>query len=609
MDGLFVLQVSCGAWHVSVIVKHSADNGEEMFHEVDSEWCEAEQPTLSSCETANCENGDNIIVSQDETEKQKNENCWVKSMDEGDMSPESSQIEIQQVNSYDKHAQLKTNSMDTCFITKCSFSEIENQCDGNEMLAKDKKTNKYFEDVTVDQHEEDSSQPQLPDNLSLFNVDFDDVDKTAFRTNGNRNVVDPSFHNDLKEEYHESGLLSIKNKNAMKWEEGNSSFEKQDDSSKTAKVSVHSYLDENPTATYSQKRPSLSYTSDYGDKRKETSQDLCSMEFTRKDKISLEKGKGENNKLLNKSTRKNVVNDNEFLCKNNDSKNDNESDELDKVSAIKNDSFVSNNDGTVEVDIFENNRDERQNHWNEIKSPEAKRTARLFTQENISEVIPSSLKQNSRKERLVLRRNIKLAVTPLQNHTTKSTLTRNTDTKQATSAVYNKSIGQEFKLTTSIQNNTIDCNTQLLTRQPTVPVIDLGFGKVARREEQSRIKPSFTTFRNVWKASNLFREKQRQKMISTCNRRGSDCMFSLESMLPNRPIRAVKEIKKWSKMNEKNASICFNNEFPQELRTQSYKAKCCHHKGQVLPPICSCKKNEVATRKRHTLTNIFIDRK
>ena len=80
-------------------------------------------------------------------------------------------------------------------------------------------------------------------------------------------------------------------------------------------------------------------------------------------------------------------------------------------------------------------------------------------------------------------------------------------------------------------------------------------------------------------------------------------------MLPNRPIHAVKDIEERSKMNEKNSSICLNNDFSQELRTQSYKAKCCHHKGQVLPPICSCKKNGVVTRKRDTLTNVFIDRK
>ena len=512
-----------------------------MFHEADSEWCEAEQPTLSSCETASCENGDNI-VSQDTTEKQKNENCWVKSMNEGDRSLESSQNEIPQVN---VHAQLKTNSMDTCFITKCSssseFSQVENKCDGNEMLAKNKQINKYSEDVTVDQHEKASSkqQPKLLDNLSLFNVDFYDVDKTAFRTNDVRKVVDPSFHYDLKEEYHEPSLLSVqnRNKNAMQPEEGYSTTEKQEKTSRT----TNGHLDKNPTTTYSQKHPLLSYPSDYGDKgntnnsllQKEnetlscTSQDLCSIEFTTKDNISFEKDKGGNNTLLNKSTSNDVVKNNEALGNNNYARNDNESDELENKSAIKNHSFAGNNDGTVKV-VFENNKEQTENHWNEIKSPQAKRKTRSITEKNISEVIPSSLKQNSNKESLVLRRNIKLAVTPLQNHTIKSTLTRNIDTKQGTRAVHNKTI--ESKLTTTLtQNNTIDCNTQVITRQPTVPVIDLGFGKMVRGAEQSRMKPSFTTFRNVWKASNLFREKQRQKMIGTCNRRGSDGMFSLVS--------------------------------------------------------------------------------
>ena len=374
---------------------------------------------------------------------------------------------------------------------------------------------------------------------------------------------------------------------------------------------------------YSQRQPSLSYTLQYGDKldtknsllQKEneslshTWEDLSSIEFTTKKNISSEKDKRENDRLLNTSTSNNVVKNNKALRNSNDARNENESNELDNRKAIKNHCFAGNKNGTVDLDIFENSKEERESHSKEIKSPQATRKARSITEKNISEVIPSLRnKQNSSKESLVLKRNIKLAATPLQNRTIKSTLTRKTDTKQATRAFHNKTIEQESKLTTSIQNNTIDCNSQVLTRQPKVPVIDLGFGKAVQGVEQSRIKPSFTTFRNVWKASNLFREK-RQKIIGTCNRGGSDCMFSLESMLPNRPVRAVREIEQRSKINEKNASICLNNEFSQELRRQSYKAKCCHHKGQVLPPICSCKKNGVATRKRDTLTNVFIDRK
>ena len=78
-------------------------------------------------------------------------------------------------------------------------------------------------------------------------------------------------------------------------------------------------------------------------------------------------------------------------------------------------------------------------------------------------------------------------------------------------------------------------------------------------------------------------------------------------MLPNRPIPAVREIEKWSKL--KGDSIHLNGDSSQELRTKSDKLyKCCHHTGELLPPICSCK-NKVVLRKHDTMSNIFIDRR
>ena len=92
-----------------------------------------------------------------------------------------------------------------------------------------------------------------------------------------------------------------------------------------------------------------------------------------------------------------------------------------------------------------------------------------------------------------------------------------------------------------------------------------------------------------------------------------------ESMLPNRPMHAVKEIEKWSKAKEdprqsKNISSNsseFRIDASHELVKKTDKlSKCCsHHTGELLPPICSCKRNGVLIKQRDTLTNVFIDRR
>ena len=97
-------------------------------------------------------------------------------------------------------------------------------------------------------------------------------------------------------------------------------------------------------------------------------------------------------------------------------------------------------------------------------------------------------------------------------------------------------------------------------------------------------------------------------------------------MLPNRSTQAVREIDNWSKLKEHvtqwksdsmqskgdsyfmNASAHLKNDLPLERRGKTGKlSKCCHHRGELLPPICSCKKNGIDLRRRDTLTDVVID--
>ena len=539
-------KVSCGAWHVSVIAKHCEDNGEEMPQEIESELCDAEQPaSLNKMTMLGCENRENIDVSDNTTEQHKNESCYVESVDVGGSTPipsfmttsSSSQVEVSRANSHDDN-----DAVDTCFITKCSsnseFSRMEDEGSGDGLLVTDKELWQYSQDEIVAKHQDNSShlvaQHELPDNSSSYNIESYNMDRTACETNntGQTNVMDPS--NDLKEECH---LLSMQNR----FQQGKGHAAIENDSSRITKTSVHSYLDKNPTTMYSQKPSSSRCTSELENKDKQNSnksilsqsesartcnapEDVCSIKLTTQDNISLEKEEREDNRLLNKDLSSDMVKDKKFTADSNANSKNHSFTKVEENNrlAIKKDSFVKN-DRSKEVHIFKNNRGmaiERDHlkRWNE---PEVQlRTVCSTTEKNIS--------KDSIKESLVLRRNIRLAATPLQNHA--STLTRNVETKLATKAVHNKTIEQESKLTVT-PNHTIDCNTQVLTRQQTVPVIDLGFERVIRQAEQRGIKPSFTTFRNVWKASNLIREKQRQKKIGgKSNGRGSDGMFSLVSL-------------------------------------------------------------------------------
>ena len=97
-------------------------------------------------------------------------------------------------------------------------------------------------------------------------------------------------------------------------------------------------------------------------------------------------------------------------------------------------------------------------------------------------------------------------------------------------------------------------------------------------------------------------------------------------MLPNRPTQAVRGNENWSKLKGhvtqwkndspqlngishlKNGSAHLKNNSSLDLRAKTGKlSKCCHHRGELLPPICSCIKNGVDLRRRDSLTDVSID--
>jgi hypothetical protein len=570
-------KISCGAWHVSAIVKYSTNETEEISQNLDSESLETEQPDfpnqkLDLVKNAGlpCENRDDI-VSEDSTEQQRNRKCRIESMDTN-MSDSSldacfitkynSQTEVPRVNIHDN--ELSENSLDTCFITNYSsdseFSMVENECCENEILATDKQLTRYSEEVISDQEQED---------CLVTKTEVYGVDKTGCRTNETRNtnVMDSSFGH--KEIYEES-RPSRQHENRLQLDEARN-MEKQSDSSSTSEQLVGDYPEGEIITTYSEKEPSLRYSSECkeeerhkGNSRKSLlrnenaatyctseSENVCSIEF---DTVRLEKDKRKNNDSLpNKCEdfRNDVVKDNHFLRNNSNEDTRNKKDSLTSYNehvSWDNDYILGNNKRAVNVDIIENNKGSqigRKNlhlkHWNDLKSQQAERKpgpiAEKYVCEDISGLSLGSLEQNSIKESSVLKRNIRLAITPLQNGSIKhnSALKRNTEIKPAVTPAQYKTMEQNTagsKLAvTSTHNKSMDCDNQLLSRQQTVPVIDLSFGKAVRHVEQSRIKPSFTTFRNVWKASNLFKEKQRQKRIGIASRRGSDGVFTLVSFI------------------------------------------------------------------------------
>ncbi|XP_028406964.1 uncharacterized protein LOC114529378 [Dendronephthya gigantea] len=138
------------------------------------------------------------------------------------------------------------------------------------------------------------------------------------------------------------------------------------------------------------------------------------------------------------------------------------------------------------------------------------------------------------------------------------------------------------KPTYNKQHRSIDCIDELGSRPHTVPVIDLSFGKTVGNAEQGITKPRYSAFKNVWKTSSLLREKQERLNKESEGSYNVNPGFKIGNLLPSRYNFAVREMKERSMIS---------NDSTKKMRKKSEKLiKCCHHTGDLLPPICSCKK-------------------
>lgn len=123
------------------------------------------------------------------------------------------------------------------------------------------------------------------------------------------------------------------------------------------------------------------------------------------------------------------------------------------------------------------------------KNPDsiAKRNVPGFSSDSHDEHM-TTIRQNSRVR---MNRDMRLALSPLQNSLMKPCSRRQAQSK-ATNSRYN------------------DCIDELASRPQTVPVIDLSFGKTAGNAEQGIIKPRYAAFKILWKDSDLLSEKQKR---------------------------------------------------------------------------------------------------
>lgn len=113
----------------------------------------------------------------------------------------------------------------------------------------------------------------------------------------------------------------------------------------------------------------------------------------------------------------------------------------------------------------------------------------------------------------------RLDTTPLQNNTFRhhSPLKRNTQSTLAVTTTPIKKIPLITEPELAVESPHKINNNKVVTRKQALQVIDLSFGKRILHTEKSKTKPVLATFRNVWKTSNLFREKKREEK----NERGS----------------------------------------------------------------------------------------
>ena len=498
------------------------------------------------------EDKDNVIP--EDNNEQKDNKCRNESMDEVvdsslstySITKHNSQTEVSRISSCNSDEEFDDISLETCCITKyssnCDLSTAEDEFCENDVLAARKQLPEHCEESVLDQERASCVLPKS--NNSSLSATY--VDETSSITDQNRKtkvMVDSLFNGyTCEERQHESRLQP----------DEAYSREKLSESLSTSKKFVDNYPEEKLTNTCSQTHPLLRHTSwielqdsvvsrnDEGSNNKvnpfrnEKAASSCAVETGKvrniEDKDNLEGEKGANivsfpNKREDFTVSKNII-----------AGNDNENFVWDK-NVPESDYFLGGVKDTIKTGINEDNKgrqseNHRLKHRYDLKSFLSARQSGSDAEKDLSEDILglSSIKQSS-----VLRRNIRLAVTPLQNSTIKQTssLKRNAEIKVAVTASENNPTEQTtaFKSTsTSTQKRTIGCDSHVFNGRPqqTVPVVDLSF----QREEQSRlVKPSFTAFTNVWKASNAFREKQRQRKISTGRRHGSDVVFSLVSYL------------------------------------------------------------------------------
>ena len=496
---------------------------------------------------------DNVIP--EDNNEQKDNKCRNESMDEVvdsslstySITKHNSQTEVSRISTCNSDEEFDDISLETCCTTKyssnCDLSTAEDEfCENDVLLAARKQLPEHCEKSVLDQ-EEASCVLSKSNNSSLFATYVDETSSITDQTRKTKVMVDSLFNGyTCQERQHESRLQP----------DEAYSREKLSESLSTSKKFVDSYPEEKLTNTCSQKHPLLRHTSwielqdsvvsvnDEGSKNKdnvfrnEKAASSCAIEAGNVRSIeendNLEGEKGENIVSFPNRREDFIVSKNIMIAGNN-----NENFTWDK-NVTENDYFLGSINDTIKMGINENKglqfENPRLKHRYDLKSSLSARESGSDAEKDLSEDILglSSIKQSS-----VLRRNIRLAVTPLQNSSIKQTssLKRNAEIKVAVTASENNPTEQTttFKSTsTSSQNKTIGCDSQVFNGRPqqTVPVIDLSF----QRAEQSRlVKPSFKAFTNVWKASNAFREKQRQRKISTGRRRGSDVVFSLVSFL------------------------------------------------------------------------------
>lgn len=456
----------------------------------------------------------------------------------------NSQTEVPRISSCNSDEEFGDISLETCFITKyssnCDPSTAEGEFCESEVLATRKQLIEHCEESVLDQ-EGASCVLQKSNNSSLSKIYVDETVPSTDETRGTDVMADSLLGYTYEERQHESRLQT----------DEAYSGEKPPDLSSTSGTFIDSYPEETVTNTSSQKHPLRRYTSWIETEgsavlrndersnnkdnvfRNEKAVSSCAIETVNVcsigDKDDLEAEKGED--IVSFPNKREDL----TISKNVSIRNCNENFALVK-DVPENDYFLGSVNDTIKLGINEDNKgcqlqNDRLNRY-DLKSSLSARESGSNAEKDLSEDILGS---SSKKESSVLRRNIRLAVTPLQNGTIKQTSSLKWNTEINVAAATSQNIATEqttaFKRTsTSTQNRTIGCDRHVFTgrSQQTVPVIDLSF----QRAEQSRlVKPSFTAFTNVWKASNAFREKQRQRKISTGRRRGSDVVFSLVSFL------------------------------------------------------------------------------